>query len=107
MARIFVSYRREGTTGFAGRIKDELERRFGGVEVFRDVDDIASGEDFVERLDRAIRDCRVLIAVIGRNWLTARNEHQKPRPDQGQDYQQEEYVCVEGIQNLSVEELGR
>ena len=73
MARIFVSYRREDTTGFAGRIKDELERRFGDVEVFRDVDDIVSGEDFVERLDRALRDCRVLIAVIGRNWLTVRN----------------------------------
>ena len=31
MARIFVSYRREDTTGFAGRIKDELERRFPEV----------------------------------------------------------------------------
>jgi hypothetical protein len=73
MARIFVSYRREDAAGFAGRLKDELKRRFGDVEVFRDVDDIASGEDFVERLDRALRDCRVLIAVIGQNWLAKKN----------------------------------
>jgi hypothetical protein len=86
MARIFVSYRREDATGFAGRIKDELERRFGDVEVFRDVDDIASGEDFVERLDGALRDCRVLIAVIGKSWLAAQNAQGTARLHDSDDF---------------------
>jgi len=86
MARIFVSYRREDAAGFAGRIKDELERRFGDIEVFRDVDDIASGEDFVERLEHALRDCRVLIAVIGRNWLTASNSQGTARLHESDDF---------------------
>lgn len=73
MARIFINYRREDAAGFAGRIKDELERHFGDVDVFRDVDDIISGEDYVERLDRALAECRVLIAVIGSDWLNAKN----------------------------------
>jgi hypothetical protein len=71
MSRIFISYRREGGAGFSGRLADDLGRRFGAHEVFRDVEDIASGEDFVARLDKALRDCRVLLAVIGKTWLTA------------------------------------
>lgn len=43
MARIFISYRREGGSGFAGRLAEDLERRFGANEVFRDVEDIALG----------------------------------------------------------------
>jgi hypothetical protein len=71
MARIFISYRREGAAGFSGRLGEDLERRFGANEVFRDVVDIASGEDFVERLAYALRDCRVLLAVIDKMWLAA------------------------------------
>lgn len=73
MARIFISYRREGGSGFAGRLAEDLERRFGANEVFRDVEDIASGEDFVERLDSALRSCRVLLAVLDKTWLSASN----------------------------------
>jgi len=71
MASIFISYRREEAAGFAGRLADELARRFGSDEVFRDVEDIVSGEDFVERLERALHDCRVLIALVDRTWLPA------------------------------------
>lgn len=71
MGRIFISYRREGAAGFAGRLAEDLERRFGASEIFRDVEDIASGEDFVERLDRALGDCRVMIAVVDKTWLAA------------------------------------
>ena len=71
MSRIFISYRREHAAGFAGRLAEDLGRRFRTSEVFRDVEDIASGDDFVERLDLALRGCRVLIAVIDKMWLSA------------------------------------
>lgn len=85
MSRIFISYRREGGAGFSGRLAGDLGRRFGADEVFRDVEDIASGEDFVTRLERALRDCRVLLVVIGKNWLTAAADG-KRRLDDPQDF---------------------
>jgi hypothetical protein len=85
MSQIFISYRREGGAGFSGRLADDLGRRFGPNEVFRDVEDIASGEDFVARLDKALRDCRVLLVVIGRTWLTASADGQR-RLDNPNDF---------------------
>ena len=37
MARIFVSYRREDTAGYAGRLFDTLRKAFGPKNVFRDI----------------------------------------------------------------------
>ena len=86
MGSIFVSYRREGGSGFAGRIEADLQRRFGPGEVFRDVDDLTSGEDFVQGLERALQSCRVLIVVIGKSWLTAAAGSGARRLDDPRDF---------------------
>lgn len=96
MGSIFVSYRRDDAAGFAGRLEDELERRFGNIDVFRDVDDIASGEDFVRRLDHALESCAVFIAVIGRSWLTARNADGGRRLDDANDFVRQEIGAALG-----------
>jgi TIR domain len=83
MAKIFISYRREGGSGFSGRLADDLGRRFGAGEVFRDVEDIASGDDFVSRLDGALRGCLVLLAVIDKTWLSAANMQGRRLDDPG------------------------
>ena len=85
MAKIFISYRRDGGAGFSGRLADDLERRFDASDVFRDVEDIASGDDFVERLDNALSDCRVFLAVIGRTWLAGADGRGK-RLDDPKDF---------------------
>jgi hypothetical protein len=85
MARVFISYRREGAAGFSGRLGEDLERRFGASEVFRDVEDITSGDDFVERLAFALRDCRVLLAVIDKTWLSAHSGSRR-RLDDPKDF---------------------
>src|SRR5581483_1600223 len=51
VARIFISYRRGDTSGYAGRLHDALGARFGDAEVFRDTSDLAAGLDFAEALD--------------------------------------------------------
>jgi hypothetical protein len=84
--RIFISYRREDSAGYAGRLADALEARFGAGRVFRDVDDITPGEDFVQRLETALADCAVLLAVIGRKWTTAADSRGQRRLDDPQDY---------------------
>lgn len=86
MTRIFVSYRRDDSAGFAGRLTDALEARFGAGTVFRDVDDIRPGEDFVRSLESAIGTCVVLIAVIGRQWLAATDSTGRRRLEDPRDY---------------------
>ncbi len=43
MPSVFISYRRDDSAGFAGRLADALEQRLGAGAVFRDVDDIQPG----------------------------------------------------------------
>jgi hypothetical protein len=45
--RIFISYRREETDFAAGWLHDRLTDRFGRGQVFKDVDSIQLGDDFV------------------------------------------------------------
>lgn len=94
MTRIFISYRREDSAGYAGRLADALERRFGAGNVFRDVDDIAPGEDFVHSLHAALAECDVLIPVIGPHWLSAVDRDQRRRIDDPHDYVRQEIVTA-------------
>lgn len=75
MARFFLSYRRDDSAGFAGRLADALEARFGAGSVFRDVDDIAPGEDFVQALDRHLREVDAVLVVIGPRWINDTRLH--------------------------------
>jgi WD40 repeat protein len=70
MSRIFISYRRDDTGGYAGRLYDRLVDHFGQEHVFMDIDTIEPGLDFVEVIEHAVGQCDVLLALIGRQWLT-------------------------------------
>lgn len=74
MPRIFISYRRQETAYPAGWLFDRLEARYGEEQIFKDVDSIAPGEDFVERITTAVASCDVLLALIGDQWLTVADE---------------------------------
>ena len=37
--------------------------------VFMDVDNLFAGQRFDQELDKALTQCEVLVAVIGRNWM--------------------------------------
>ena len=65
---IFISYRRQDSQSAAGRLADSLERRFGKAQIFRDVETIQPGVDFVEAIEGALSSCSVMLAVIGRRW---------------------------------------
>lgn len=73
MAGTFISYRRDDAAGYAGRLHESLERRFGASQVFRDVDTLQPGQDFVKAIEARLVACRVMIVIIGREWLDARN----------------------------------
>jgi len=67
MAGIFVSYRRDDSQGFAGRLADDLTDILGPDHVFRDIE-IPVGSDFTDVLHRAIAASDILLVVIGRHW---------------------------------------
>ncbi|MGH8834001.1 MAG: toll/interleukin-1 receptor domain-containing protein, partial [Actinomycetes bacterium] len=83
--RIFISYRREETAYPAGWLYDRLVDRFGG-QVFKDVDSIELGDDFVETITSAVGSCDVLLALIGDQWLTITDEDGRRRLDNPEDF---------------------
>jgi hypothetical protein len=83
--RIFISYRREETAYPAGWLFDRLADRFGG-QVFKDVDSIELGDDFVEVITRAVGSCDVLLALIGDQWHTITDEDGRRRLDDPEDF---------------------
>ena len=74
MAGIFISYRRDDSSGQAGRLYDRLASHFGKDQVFMDIDTLRPGVDFVKVINESVGSCEVLIAVIGKQWLTSTDE---------------------------------
>ncbi len=69
----------------AGRLFDRLSERFGESNVFMDVDSIEPGIDFSQAIERAVQKCDVLLALIGRVWLSEIDEHGRRRLDDPDD----------------------
>ena len=86
MQGIFVSYRRQDSQSAAGRLSDHLRDHLDGVPIFRDVETIEPGVDFVDAIDRALRACGVVLAVIGPRWVDAANAQNQRRLDDPNDY---------------------
>ncbi len=70
--RVFISYRRDDAAGYAGRLEEALERalhtRLGPASVFRDVQDIALGEDFVQAIAQRLAAAQAVVVLIGPRW---------------------------------------
>lgn len=70
---VFISYRRNDCGWAANALSDALAIEFGRDNVFLDVFDIASGEDFADAITSSLRKCDVVLAIIGPNWLEGLN----------------------------------
>lgn len=69
---IFVNYRRKDSEAITGRIGDRLAEHFGEKNVYRDVESIPVGVDFVTHLESAVAACKVFVVVIGPDWVSDR-----------------------------------
>ena len=85
MSSIFVSYRRNDAPAHAGRIFDRLAERFGKDNVYMDLDSTVPGADFGDVIEQTIAQCDVLIAVIGRHWLSALRPSRRARRGDGSE----------------------
>jgi TIR domain len=86
VGRVFISYRRQETAYAAGWLFDRLVDRFGRGQIFKDVDSIQLGDDFVEVISTAVGSCDVLLALIGDQWLTIADEQGGARLDDPDDF---------------------
>lgn len=95
MPGIFLSYRRRGeSAGYAGHLADELRDRFGPEQLFRDIDTIPPGQDFVKVIAGAVGACDVLLALIGPDWLTAKDPSGRRRLDDPDDFIRHEIAAA-------------
>jgi len=102
MAGTFISYRREDAAGYAGRLRESLERKLGSARVFRDVDTLRPGQDFVQAIEARLADCAVMLAVIGREWAGAKDLAGSRRLDEPFDFVRIEIAAALARPNVLV-----
>src|SRR5690242_2126838 len=115
--RIFMSYRREDTAYPAGWLYDRLAGHFARSQIFKDIDSIELGDDFVDMITTAVGACDVLVVLIGDRWLTATGQDGQRRLDDPDDFVRLEIeaalarnvrvipILVEGAQMPRADEL--
>lgn len=83
--KIFISYRREDTAANALGISQYLEKEFGRKSVFIDVD-MRAGAKFPSVLEQRLAECKVMLVLIGPDWLDSRDEQGNRRLDSPDDW---------------------
>src|ERR1035441_3955762 len=83
---IFINYRRNDSEGEAGRLFDDLTSHFSDKSVFMDVAAIEPGRDFRKAIDQSVANCDALLAIIGLEWLEAKDATGGRRLDDPNDF---------------------
>jgi Tol biopolymer transport system component len=86
LPKIFLSYRRDDSSGHTGRLYDTLSDRFGSDRIFMDVDALEPGVEFAQRIAEVIRECQVQLVIIGPTWLTPTERDGTRRLDNPLDF---------------------
>ena len=84
--RMFISYRRDDSSGYALGLQERLKERFGDGNVFMDVEGIRPGTDFVDVIGEALEECDVLLAVIGSTWMSCLDAQGRRRLEDPEDF---------------------
>jgi hypothetical protein len=79
MAGVFLSYRRNDSGGWAGRLRDHLALRYGKDRVWQDVDNLTVGADYLPQILQNIAAADAVLIVIGPHWLDELPQGGKPR----------------------------
>ncbi len=93
---IFISYRRSDAAGHARALHRDLCARFEAPRIFFDRESIESGDVFPDRLKDGISASRVVLALIGPDWLEAKDAQVRRRLDQPEDFVRREIALALG-----------
>lgn len=69
--RVLLSYRRSDSAAVCGRVYDRLVMHWGADHVFRDIDSLAPGEAFAERIRAFVAESDAVLVLIGPQWLAS------------------------------------
>ena len=83
--RVFVSYRRQDSSGWAGRLVNDLSIRLGAANVFHDIESIQPADNWFDAIDAALQKAQFVLVVIGPSWLGASNPQGLRRLDDPED----------------------
>jgi hypothetical protein len=70
MADIFISHSSQDNEA-AAAIGERVRRERPTWSLFYDKDNISAGQRWQERLREELQSCRVVLAVVSRNWLAS------------------------------------
>ena len=82
---IFISYRRDDSSGYTLAIYEKLKSAMGDGSVFMDMDDIPHGENFAKHIEKVLNKADTVLVMIGQGWLNASNA-QGRRLDNPEDF---------------------
>lgn len=82
---IFISYRREDCSFYADFLFACLRAEVPDVHVFRDSDTLKPGMVFSEKIEETVAACDILLALIGKKWLGAK-QGDTPRINRDDDW---------------------
>lgn len=82
---IFISYRKEDSGDLAFALAERLAKTYGTDMVFLDRNRIDPGANWKNTIDEAVARSTVVLALIGRGWLTAYDEFGRRRIDREDD----------------------
>jgi hypothetical protein len=117
MTSVFISYRRQTAAGEARALFNELAERLGANAVFMDVDSISLGRDFRSELQKRLAACDLMLVLIDKDWVTARDDGGQIRLENAGDFVRMEIeaalrrdivvtpVLVKGAQMPNAEQL--
>lgn len=102
MGGIFISYRRDDSGPYAGRLRDTLTHHFGAEQVFRDIDSVDPGERFPRLIEQEVGSCDALLALIGPEWLAITDAAGRRRLDDPDDFVRLEIATALGRSDVLV-----
>lgn len=74
---IFISYRRQDTSGYALGLRREFTQALPEARVFLDVEAIDAGVRWRDVIRERVERCDVMLVVIGDEWLVTRDGRRK------------------------------
>jgi pterin-4a-carbinolamine dehydratase len=82
----FINYRRDDSREWATLIVDSLQRQLGLDAVFVDTEAIRSGDEWPQKIELALEQATVLLAIIGPQWLAVHDDGWRRRIDLPEDW---------------------
>ena len=86
MAGVFISYRRRDSEPYADALYSEIARRLDTRDVFLDTRGIAHGSDFTKEIRERLSASKIVLVLIGPDWLDARDAKGAQRLSDNQDW---------------------